>query len=103
MGKEQEIVLNDGDDSQEPEDEQIQRKDRIREVLDERDFITPLKEEKDVTLDASGEKYTTDSEQSAEQEIELSFDEIDVPSDDDHRLCTVLKYLVFQGSARRSG
>ena len=50
MGKEQEIVINDGDDSQESEDEQIQRKDRIREVLDERDFITPLKEEEDLTL-----------------------------------------------------
>jgi len=83
MGKEQEIVINNGDDSQEPEDEQIQRKDRIREVLDERDFITPLQEEEDVTLDASGEKYTTDSEQPAEQEIELSFDEIDAPPDDD--------------------
>ena len=83
MGKEQEIVINDGDDSQESEDEQIQRKDRIREVLDERDFITPLKEEEDVTLEASGEKYTTDSEQQAEQEIELSFDEIDAPPDGD--------------------
>ena len=38
MGKEQEIVINDGDDSQESEDEQIQRKDRIREVLDERAY-----------------------------------------------------------------
>ena len=92
MGKEQEIVINDGDDSQESEDEQIQRKDRIREVLDERDFITPLKEEEDVTLEASGEKYTTDSEQQAEQEIELSFDEIDANKTE---LFTKFKTLFF--------
>lgn len=82
MAKEQEIdIINEG--SEYPPEEQNQRKDRIREVLDERDFITPLNEVEDENLDSAESNSSSGLENWAEQEIELAPYEDVFPMDDD--------------------
>jgi hypothetical protein len=83
MAKEQEIALNDEDSSEQSSEEQDQPEDTIRQVLDERDFITPLKEVQDEPLDPVEPHKSAGSAGAAEQEIELSLDGVDFQMDDD--------------------
>lgn len=83
MSIEQEIDLNEEDSSERPLKKQIQGEDRIRKVLDERDFITPLQEVQDDSLEQVKGHKASESEDSAEQEIELSLDGDEFPMDDD--------------------
>jgi len=80
MAQEREIdIIN--ENSEYPPEEQIQGKDKIREVLDERDFITPLKDAADEDVDPTEANNSGGAENSAEAEIELALDGGDFPMD----------------------
>ena len=82
MAKEKEIdIIDEG--SEYPPEEQIQRIDTIREVLDERDFITPLNKFENEIMDPAEPNDSGGSESSAELEIELTLDGDNFPMDND--------------------
>jgi hypothetical protein len=83
MSKKQEIALNDSQTSEPFSEEQIEPIDTIKEVLDERDFIQPLQEVQDKSLDPDEPQNSVESEGPAEQEIELSLDGFDFSIDKD--------------------
>ncbi|UCD77054.1 MAG: hypothetical protein JSW26_16680 [Desulfobacterales bacterium] len=83
MAKEHEILLDDSDTSEESSEEQTDRVDTIRQVLDARDFIAPLKEIQDESLDPDEPPKSGGSEESTTQEIELSLDGVDFQMDND--------------------
>jgi hypothetical protein len=83
MAKEQEIDIIDGEESENSPEEQIQREDKIRQVLDARDFITPLDDVGDKSLDSDNLPDSAESKGPAEQEIELPLDGNDFPMDND--------------------
>ena len=70
MGMEKEIDLYNSDGSEldfteEPED-------KIGEVLDERDYIQPLKEAREVSLDPSGNELSLETNDQEEEDIQMS-------------------------------
>ncbi|MEJ2164123.1 MAG: hypothetical protein P8X90_01245 [Desulfobacterales bacterium] len=83
MAKEEEIDIIDGQESENSPEEWIQRKDKIRHVLDERDFITPLDDVGYESMNFTQPPDSVEFDGPDEQEIELTFDGNDFPMDND--------------------